>query len=814
MRTAALWIVALAAALAATSAAAQFATAPVTGGFVDTPYRYDVEAATGAQGPTTIVATSALPDWLTLEGTGDGRATLHGTPPQTGVFRIALRAQSSGCAFFVFFCPSQVFDLVVAPKPNRSPVVVAPGIPDLAVTQGAAVAVDVRPAFSDPDGDALVYGAAGLPNGITINGGIIAGTAPNVAAEQAFNVTVTASDGRGGTVSDAFALRISPPSRADIYVSGIGTAPAAVGSPVEIVVQYGNAGPTPSGNGVLTVTLAGTALTLTENPCAVTTSAAHETLTCNVAPLGAGGTASITLRGSAAAVGDVFVTAALAGAADAPPDPNAANNSAAAALNVGTTIVAEPAQTLSSAATRAVAGGDLDGDGFDDVVAATGAGEAALLLRNVADPSGLHAALTVPGRSNRGLSAAGVRIGNTALGNDAALADLDNDGDLDLALANGPGRPSGAFRNTTGTLQTFGALGAAGSDDRAVALGDVDGDGFVDAVVGRADGVRLYRNVGGTQLAESAVATAAASAVDVHLAQLVGSALPELVVVRGDGSVVVHDNLGGGTFGAATTVDAGPAVAVASADFNRDGNGDLVVARLAPAASGVPANTVYAGNGAGTFTAVAELGASPTIAVAVGDLDGDGDADVVAVNATDAHQAFINAGDGTFAQHGRLLVSPHASAAALVPLGAAGALDLVVGGDDGLRVFFNDRIGNLGLGDLEGPVITLNGTAVVTIQAGTGYADPGATAIDAVDGPVALVVDNGVDANVIGSYTVTYSAQDRAGNAAQPVTRTVHVAARAADGGGGGGAVGLELALLAAAAALVLRARSSRRRAA
>src|SRR5690606_14564774 len=165
------------------------------------------------------------------------------------------------------------------------------------------------------------------------------------------------------------------PSRADIYVSGIGAtpAPAAVNAPVDIVVQYGNAGPTASGNGVLTVTLAGTAFTLTESPCAVTASGDRQTLTCDVTPVAAGGTSSITLRGSAPEAGDVFVTATLAGSADAPPDPNAANNSASAAVNVGTTIVNEPAQTVTIAATRALAGGDVDGDGFDDVVAATAA---------------------------------------------------------------------------------------------------------------------------------------------------------------------------------------------------------------------------------------------------------------------------------------------------------------------------------------------------------------------------------------------------------------------------------------------------------
>src|SRR5690606_38549482 len=128
------------------------------------------------------------------------------------------------------------------------------------------------------------------------------------------------------------------------------------------------------------------------------------------------------------------------------------------------------------------------------------------LLHNVADPGGLHATLDVPERANRGLAVPGVRVGENALGNDAALADLDNDADLDLVVANGPGGPSTAFRNAADTLQALGALGASGSDDRAVALADVDGDGFVDVVVARSDGVRAYRNIGGAQFVESVVA--------------------------------------------------------------------------------------------------------------------------------------------------------------------------------------------------------------------------------------------------------------------------------------------------------------------
>ena len=66
--------------------------------------------------------------------------------------------------------------------------------------------------------------------------------------------------------------------------------------------------------------------------------------------------------------------------------------------------------------------------------------------------------------------------------------------------------------------------------------------------------------------------------------------------------------------------------------------------------------------------------------------------------------------------------------------------------------------------DQTAPVITLVGRTV-TVEAGQAYTDLGASANDTVDGSVLVTVDKStVDVNVLGSYTVTYSATDNAGN--------------------------------------------------
>jgi hypothetical protein len=74
------------------------------------------------------------------------------------------------------------------------------------------------------------------------------------------------------------------------------------------------------------------------------------------------------------------------------------------------------------------------------------------------------------------------------------------------------------------------------------------------------------------------------------------------------------------------------------------------------------------------------------------------------------------------------------------------------------------------------PVITAAGALETTVECHTAYSDPGATAQDSCEGPVAVTASSTVDVNTVGTYAVTYDALDRAGSHAAAVSRTVHVA--------------------------------------
>ena len=80
--------------------------------------------------------------------------------------------------------------------------------------------------------------------------------------------------------------------------------------------------------------------------------------------------------------------------------------------------------------------------------------------------------------------------------------------------------------------------------------------------------------------------------------------------------------------------------------------------------------------------------------------------------------------------------------------------------------------------DTTAPVITLIGSANISLELGDSFTDPGATATDNVDGDITssiVVGGDAVDTNTAGSYVITYNVSDAAGNAATQVTRTVTV---------------------------------------
>lgn len=114
-----------------------------------------------------------------------------------------------------------------------------------------------------------------------------------------------------------------------------------------------------------------------------------------------------------------------------------------------------------------------------------------------------------------------------------------------------------------------------------------------------------------------------------------------------------------------------------------------------------------------------------------------------------------------------------------------GTVDSNVPGDYELIYKVTDAYGNIAIPmtriihviNTTKPVITLKGTAKISIKQGEKFEDPGATATDNQDNEITdrVVVVGIVDTNVPGDYKLVYKVMDAYGNSSDPVDRTIHV---------------------------------------
>ena len=76
--------------------------------------------------------------------------------------------------------------------------------------------------------------------------------------------------------------------------------------------------------------------------------------------------------------------------------------------------------------------------------------------------------------------------------------------------------------------------------------------------------------------------------------------------------------------------------------------------------------------------------------------------------------------------------------------------------------------------DSTAPMITMNGRSTCFFQKGSLWNDPGASAIDDMDGTLTVNSSGGVSTSLLGTYTITYTAKDMSGNISTK-SRTIYV---------------------------------------
>jgi len=318
--------------------------------------------------------------------------------------------------------------------------------------------------------------------------------------------------------------------------------------------------------------------------------------------------------------------------------------------------------------------------------------------------------------------------------NTTDLADLDNDGDLDVIVHNVRNESEfTAFAVMTlwinqgdGQFVARRLEEAEGETGWASAAGDVDQDGDVDLFVFPGWYLRLILNQGGAQGGQTGefkvnnVVSAPerpAQFGSVILGDLNNDGQVDGVVVGCCGRVFTlqpdddtpnfswvwineWDASGRLPLYASilSALDGLAMRAAALGDMDGDGDLDLFAAVIAPrqGRNTDPADRVLFNDGSGNFTDSGQrLGETDSTAVALGDLDGDGDLDALVGTGREA-LVWINQGsaqvgqEGTFALSGQKISGDQTRAVLLSDLDGDGDLDALIAGRQQATVWWND----------------------------------------------------------------------------------------------------------------------------
>ena len=322
----------------------------------------------------------------------------------------------------------------------------------------------------------------------------------------------------------------------------------------------------------------------------------------------------------------------------------------------------------------------------------------------------------------------GIMKGATAINNDGnyqpALGDVDGDGNIDIVLGGAEGAGIEVlFGKGDGT---FGAPVpvSSGNDIQdvwsgPVVTGDFNGDGLLDlATVGQDGTLAIWINNGGRTFGSppNMAATSAVNgiaAVKLIAVDLNGDGQADIVAISGgsDPPQVLLSNCG--TFGGPAPVNL-PASANGAADallvdVNGDGKLDLITQSPSSSASSTVTSIMF-GNGDGTFAASSQSIPGDGVWLAIGDINGDGQLDIVTYspnggpsNAGDIG-VLLGTGGGKFGQE-----------TTTFPLTGIG------GGDGTSPSFVLADVNNDGHLDVVAVTEVIGGSAVLAVMQGDGH---------------------------------------------------------------------------------------------
>ncbi len=734
-----------------------------------------------------------LPDSGSLQFDED-LAVIEGTPVSADVrdkpYTIRVTATDR-----VGASASLQFELLVLRR-NEPPFVVAP-VSEQEAIEGIAYSLNLAANFDDPDeGDVLRFSASGLPASGTLKldarTGLLSGTPVRAdTRDEPYTVAVQARDRAGATATLTFQLVVLRDTRSDVVLKiALAANPVTVGEDAQWNIDIENKGPADLQDGQFFAgwVTSGPPLTVTApQGCVVTdngTSTPAMDCTLSVA---AGTSVTLSVQGVQNSDGDNsllgFVTA---------DDPNPEDNEALASAAVVAEFSEGPTQIVNVAG-DALQMGDLDGDGAIDLVT-TGA-ETIVFFNS----------------GNRAVTTPGISLGPDSGGSALAVLEWNGDGSPDIAVGGLNGRSVEIFVNDgAGGFSSAASLQGSGiANVNDLLTVDADGNGISELLATGSGGTALLARAADGGIDVAPLTTGAGR--DLAIADLDQDGDQDFIVVlASDRRVDLVYNAGDGSVASVTSLEQGSVANISATDLNGDGAADLLLATDGDDMS-APQNRVLYQQASGQFAPGQSFGASPVTALISGDIDVDGWTDIVAINDAGVHQLYLGSQDGSFSLAPEQIVSAGMKRGVLTDFNSDESLDLILVGSAAgvLEIHANNGIGRLGLGDRRNPDIELLGEARVNIPAGQEYMDPGATAVDDIDGDITdkIKVSGAVNSTVVGTQTITYRVADRAGNLAT-ATRTVVVGVNEGTGGGGGGRLTLFFVMTLLVLFVARRARS------
>jgi uncharacterized protein (TIGR03437 family) len=234
-----------------------------------------------------------------------------------------------------------------------------------------------------------------------------------------------------------------------------------------------------------------------------------------------------------------------------------------------------------------------------------------------------------------------------------------------------------------------------------LAMADLNNDGNADVIVATTSGLAVLLGSSSGSLSAVRSFGSGASFNSVTVADFNGDGKPDVASANGTaGAVSIFLGNGDGSFQSPRQISFASGlmpIGTASADVNRDGKADLIVA-LSPSdssQSGVLA--VLLGNGDGTFQNPTYIqlpgpllqqgvGGATVAALAVGDLNGDSKPDIVTVLSTGPNQVAVLLGNGNGTFGGPILTTTNTypPQMAIADLNGDGKPDLILGDCCGL----------------------------------------------------------------------------------------------------------------------------------